>query len=234
MPEDTVQEDTVQEDTVQEETVQEETVQEETVQGDEREGTSLDLLEREDRKITDLYAQMEAHAGSGVEDRAEYGILGKELVRRITTRESALVDVATAAAEIPAVATVGERLGADPIERRERIEGLEKMSRGVQGMYLNTGMDFDGELANLMTVLRPQIAWELGEAIPALRLALSPTAEADALQSARYVSKHSPTHVHPAGSRWYQRAPVIARLVSLFHHWSDFPRASRGERPHSN
>jgi|ERR1700728_1226176 len=207
---------------------------EETVHGEEREGTSLDLLEREDRKITDLYAQMEANAGSGVEERAEYGILGKELVRRITTRESALVDVATAAVEIPAVAAVGERLGANPIERRERIEGLEKMSRGVQGMYLNTGMDFDGELADLMTVIRPQIAWELDEAIPALRLALSPMAEADALQSASYVSKHSPTHVHPAGSRWYHRAPVIARLISLFHHWSDFPRASRGERPNSS
>jgi hypothetical protein len=203
-------------------------------QGEERDGTSLDLLEREDRQITDLYAQMEAHAGSGVEDRAEYGILGKELVRRITTRESALVDVAMAAAQIPAVAAVGERLGADPIERRERIEALEKMSRGVQGMYLNTGMDFDGELADLMTVIRPQIAWELDEAIPALRHALSPKVEADALQSARYVSKHSPTHVHPAGSRWYQRAPVISRLISLFHHWSDFPRAGRGERPNSN
>jgi hypothetical protein len=205
-----------------------------TEQDEEREGTSLDLLEREDRKITDLYAQMEAHAGSGVEDRAEYGQLGKEIVRRITTRESALVDVAIAAAGIPAVAAVGERLGADPVERRERIEGLEKMSRGIQGMYLNTGMDFDGELADLMTVIRPQIAWELDEAIPALRHVLSPKVEADPLQSASYVSKHSPTHVHPAGTRWYQRAPVIARLVSLFHHWSDFPRAGRGERPNSN
>jgi hypothetical protein len=203
------------------------------MQDQEREGTSLDLLEREDRKITDLYAQMEAHAGSGVEDRAEYGQLGKEIVRRITTRESALVDVATAAAGIPAVAAVGERLGADPVERRERIEGLEKMSRGVQGMYLNTGMDFDGELADLMTVIRPQIAWELAEAIPALRQAMSPKVEADALQSASYVAKHSPTRVHPAGTRWYQRAPIISRLHSLFGHWSDFPRAGRGERPNS-
>jgi hypothetical protein len=204
-----------------------------TMQGEEREGTSLDLLEREDRKITDLYAQMAVHAGPGVEDRAEYGQLGKEIVRRITTRESALVDVATAAAGIPAVAAVGERLGANPVERRERIEGLEKMSRGIQGMYLNTGIDFDGELADLMAVIRPQIAWELEEAIPALRHAMTQKVEADTLQSASYVSKHSPTHVHPAGSRWYERAPIISRLISLFHHWSDFPRAGRGERPNS-
>jgi hypothetical protein len=205
----------------------------ERMHGEEREGTSLDLLEREDRKISDIYAQMEAHAGSGVEDRAEYGQLGKEIVRRITTRESALVDVAAAAAAIPAIAALGERLGAHPVERRERIEGLEKMSRGVQGMYLNTGMDFDGELADLMTVIRPQIAWELEEAIPALRHAMSPPVEADVLQSASYVAKHSPTHVHPAGSRWYQRAPVVSRLISLFGHWTDFPRAGRGERPNS-
>ena len=159
--------------------------------------------------------------------------MGKEIIRRITTRESALVDVATAAADIPAIAVVGERLGADSVERRERIEGLEKMSRGVQGMYLNTGTDFDGELADLMTVIRPQIAWELDEAIPALRNAMSPQVEADALQSASYVSKHSPTHVHPAGTRWYQRAPIISRFISLFHHWSDFPRAGRGERPNT-
>ena len=46
------------------------------------------------------------------------------------------------------------------------------MSRGVQGVNLNTGQHFDEEIVELEQIVGTEIEWELGEAIPRIRHAL--------------------------------------------------------------
>jgi hypothetical protein len=39
--------------------------------------------------------------------------------------------------------------------------------------------------------------------------------------------RHAPTSLSPEGPRWYERAPVISRLLTIYDRLRDFPRASR-------
>jgi hypothetical protein len=102
---------------------------------------------------------------------------------------------------------------------------VEKMSRGVQGINLRVGQDFDGEMEALMQVVEPETEWELTSALPDVKRALQATDREDELRSARYLSAHAPTNLHPDGPRWWERAPVISRLITVYDRLRDFPRA---------
>lgn len=204
----------------------------------EEDATALDLLEDEDRTILRLSAEVddirtevtEATGGARVRARADYGNRAKLLVRHFATREAAAVDVATGLQELDALHEVVDGLRSGEEERRQRMDRVEKMSRGVQGMYLNTAQDFDDELWDLVATVRPQVEWELHDAIPALRAQLDPARCRQLFHSARYVARHAPTHVSPGGPRWYERAPVISRVVTVVQHLRDYPRATRDAR----
>lgn len=200
--------------------------------------TALDLLEDEDRRVLRLSAEVDeirsqvtaATGGTRVEARADYGNRAKLLVRHFATREAAAVDVAAGIHDLDSLHEVAGGLRAGEEERRRRMDRVEKMSRGVQGMYLNTAQDFDDELRELVATARPQIEWELQEAVPALRRQLDAERCRQLFHSARYVARHAPTHVAPGGPRWYERAPVVSRLVTVVQHLRDYPRATRDAR----
>ncbi|MGH9082724.1 MAG: hypothetical protein ACRDWN_05205 [Acidimicrobiales bacterium] len=196
----------------------------------EKERTALDLLEDEDHRILELAAELEASRGQSVESRADYGNFAKLLVRHFAAREAAVVDVVEGLAGIEEVDDVRRRLLDGDGERRQQMNEVERMSRGIQGMYLNTGRDFDGELEDLMELLRPQISWELAEGIVAVRHRLGQERCRALFHSARHVARHAPTHVSPGGPRWYERAPVISRLLAAVQHLRDFPRATPDAR----
>ena len=209
------------------------------------EQTALDLLEDVDRRIMRLSAELadarsalqRANSGERVLVQADYGNEAKLLVRQFATREAAVVDVAEGlahsgdAGDLPGPAReVAGRLMAGDEERRQLMDRVEQMSRGVQGMYLNVAQDFDAGLDELMESVRPQLRWELDEAVPALRRELGAEGCGRLFHSAKYVARHAPTHVSATGPRWYERAPVISRLVTVVHHLRDYPRASRDAR----
>ena len=105
--------------------------------------TALDQLERENRELQRIFAELDAHRSASVEDRAEYGKLVKKLIRHVAIREAALVDVGLAIEHVPSLPTKAERLRQGTEQRRTVIDRVEKMSRGVQGINLNTGQNFD-------------------------------------------------------------------------------------------
>jgi hypothetical protein len=209
--------------------------------------TALDLLEDVDRRILRLSADL-AEARSAVRrdtsaqrvvDQADYGNRAKLLVRQFATREAAAVDVAEglrAAAERPgpagpdAVDEVADRLLGGGEDRRRLMDRVERMSRGVQGMYLNVAQDFDAALTELTELARPQLVWELDVAIPTVRRELGAERCRQVFHSAKHVARHAPTHVAPGGPHWYERAPVVSRLLTVLHHLRDYPRASRDAR----
>ncbi len=188
-------------------------------------GNALDLLEREDIALRQAFGKVRTTRGPAVEERADYGDLAKSVIQRVATREAALVDVASVVSGVPELETLSHRLEHHSAVRRQVIDRVEKMSRGVQGINLNTGQDFDTEFTEMMQIVGSEIEWDLDEAIPALRKALEEQGRSGALTSAATVAKRAPTNLSPAGPRWYERAPVLARLIAVYDRLRDFPRA---------
>jgi len=191
--------------------------------------TSLDLLESEDRKILTIADEIATKRGSSVEDRADYGNEAKLLVRHLAAREAALLDVAEGLAKLTGLHELGDEFFGDPAPRRGKMDTVEHMSRGIQGMYLNTGQDFDGELSALLDLLRPSIEWDLYEGIPEVRARVGKRG-AEVFHSADHVAHHAPTSLNPTGPQWWERAPVVSRLVTVMQHLRDYPKASREAR----
>jgi hypothetical protein len=191
-----------------------------------REGTSLDLLEAEDLQLRRLFSALRLTRGTSVEDRAQYGDIAKETIRHLATREAAVVDVSKVASEAPNLQEISNRLEEGMRKHRPHIDRVERMSRGVQGINLRVGQDFDGEMEELMQVVGSEIEWELGVALPGLEGSLAAADRQDDLKSARHLMTHAPTSLSPAGPRWWERAPLISRLLTVYDRLRDFPRGA--------
>ncbi len=140
------------------------------------------------------------------------------------------MDVATVASAEPQMGEVVSRIELGTLTNRPQIDRVEKMSRGVQGINLRTGQDFDSEMEELIQLVGTEIEWELSEAIPALKGYLRGTHRDEELKSATHLRKHAPTNLDPSGPRWRERAPVISRLITVYDHLRDFPRAAGRSR----
>jgi hypothetical protein len=191
---------------------------------------ALELLESEDLELRELFTELRQRRGSSVEDRAEYGAIAKEIVRHVAIREAALVDVAEVASTNARLSELASRIEHGRSTSRPHIDRVEKMSRGVQGINLRTGQDFDAEMEELIQLVGTEIEWDLGEAIPELRASFKDTDRDEELKSARHLRKHAPTSLDPKGPRWRERAPVISRFITIYDHLRDFPKSSRRTR----
>jgi hypothetical protein len=182
-------------------------------------------LETEDLELRRLFAALRLTRGPSVEERARYGDLAKEAIRHLATREAALVDVSDVVSRDPSLQEFSDRLQQSMREHRPHMDRVEKMSRGVQGINLRVGQDFDGEMEGLMQVVDTEMEWELDVALPALKGALKAGDREDELKTAEYLSVHAPTNLDPDGPQWWERAPVISRLITIYDRLRDFPRA---------
>ncbi len=187
---------------------------------------ALDLLEKEDEKLRSIFVEFQANRGGDVEERAMYGDLAKSAIRHVATREAALLEVSNTIKAMPELQSLSSRLIRDLPKRRKAIDQVEKMSRGVHSINLNTGQDFDSEFTELMQIVGSEIEEDLAEVIPAVRGVLKQQGKMADLASARKVAKHAPTNLNPDGSQWYERAPIIGRALTLYDRLRDFPMAS--------
>jgi hypothetical protein len=107
--------------------------------------------------------------------------------------------VARVTADDPALEALSSRIDESIREHRPVIDRVEKMSRGVQGINLRVGQDFDGQMEELMQVVGTEIEWELAVALPEVQGALRATEREDELKSAGHISAHAPTNLSPEG-----------------------------------
>lgn len=191
----------------------------------EKEGTALDVLQAEDLELRQLFAALGAARGTSVEERARYGDSAKEIIRHLAIREAALVDVAKVAGDDPNLQALASRIDQNIRQHRRIIDRVEKMSRGVQGINLRAGQDFDGSMDELTQLVGTEIVWELEVALPEVQGALRATRREDELKSAGHISAHAPTNLSPEGPRWWEQAPLISRLITVYDRLRDFPRA---------
>jgi hypothetical protein len=98
-----------------------------------RSDDALNLLEREDVELRRLFAANEEARADTVRGRATYGDWTKDVIQHLATREAALVEVARKIEDVAELDGVAPSLDADSPTRRELLNRLEKMSRGVQG-----------------------------------------------------------------------------------------------------
>jgi hypothetical protein len=131
---------------------------------------ALDLLEGEDVELRRLFAAVEDARADTARGRATYGDLAKDVIQHLATREAALVELARKIEEVDELAEVFPSLDADSSARRELLNRLEKMSRGVQGINLNTGQDFDGVLQRVINTISPEIECGPGSRSPLWRI----------------------------------------------------------------
>ena len=164
--------------------------------------------------------------GSSVEERAEYGDLAKAAIRHLATREAASIDVAKVTSIDPNLQVITERFEASFHVHRPYIDRVEKMSRGVQGINLRIGQDFESDMQGLIQIVGTEIEWELAEALPAIKGSLQRPYVEEQLKTAEHLSKHAPTNLDPERPRWRERAPVLSRLITVYDHLRDFPRGA--------
>jgi hypothetical protein len=188
---------------------------------------ALDLLEREDRELQRIFTTMQQKRGLTVEERVDYGDLAKQSIRHLAVREAALVDITRVLADASQLGGVTGHLESNMLEGRSHIDRVEKMSRGIQGMNLRIGQDFDDAMLELIDVVGAQIEWELNEGLPELNSSLAHSDRAEQLKSAGHLESHAPTNLHPDGPRWWESAPVLSRMLTVYDHLRDFPRASK-------
>jgi hypothetical protein len=141
-----------------------------------------------------------------------------------------LMNVASAISPILSLRSTGARMLRGGTERRRAYDDVGDLARVVPVMSLNQGQDFDGPLKSLIDAIAPELDWELAEAIPLIRGSLSSEDAATLFCSARYAKRHAPTKLRVKGPWWYERTPIISRLVTVYDHLKDFP-ASNHDKP---
>jgi hypothetical protein len=194
---------------------------------------ALDILEEEDRRLLTILAAIDdtrdddVDLDESVEARARYGDLVKRLTRDVAIREAAQLDVARGLEGLTSLSELGERMESHASERRQHIDAIERMSRGVAGISLNTGQDLDPELRHLADIVRTEIDWELGEAIPTIRTRMPAEEQLARFRSARWIRRHAPTSLDPNGPRWHERARVVSWLCTIFDRIRDHPTATQ-------
>ena len=192
--------------------------------------TSLDVLIRENRILTDLFQQIDTSRQSSVVSRYDYGNAAKQVIRHLATRQSCLMDVGNVIAKVPALEATAARMIGRAKDRRTAINEVGDMSRSIQSMYLNQGQDFDTPLTALIGAVNTEIDWESRAAIPLIERTLDAEERSTLFASARYVDRHAPTRLSVSGPRWWEHAPVFSRLVTIYDHLRDHPRADRVKR----
>jgi hypothetical protein len=183
----------------------------------------LDLLEAENYLLRDLFEQLDGDQGPSIEDRYDHGNLAKQIIRHFAIRQSSLMNVAAAISPILSLRSTGARMLRGGTERRRAYDDVGDMAREVPVLSLNQGQDFDGPLMSLIDAVTPELDWELAEAIPLIRGSLSTEDVATMFCSARYAKRHAPTKLRVKGPQWYERAPMISRLVTVYDHIKEFP-----------
>ncbi|HEY5303296.1 MAG TPA: SDR family oxidoreductase [Acidimicrobiales bacterium] len=191
------------------------------------EKSALDTLENEDRWLLQLFQGIALNRGTSVEERYAYGNLAKEILRHIAIRQASLVNVATVITSMPELHAIGSRMMDRATHRRVLIDASTQMARGIQPVSLSEGQDFGEAFDTLINATRSEIEWELSEAISLIRATMIANRTAQRLRSSRYVRRHAPTYLSTKGPRWYERAPVVSRIFTIYEHMNDFPRASR-------
>lgn len=189
--------------------------------------TSLDVLLFEDVYLKDLFAQIREHRdpltlgqqispAESVLHRYRYSELAKRALRHLAVRQAASADVVRTIEARPEFQAIGEQMRRQGVVCRAAINKLRDRVRRQAPMSLATSEHFDDCLYRLIAGTEETLNWELAEGIPPIRNASAGSESFPKFKSAMYVRQHAPTKLNPSGPRWYERTPVVSRLLTFW------------------
>lgn len=168
---------------------------------------SLDLLAAEDAVLRKAFELWDSDT---LTDRVARGHTAKFVIRNLALRERARDDVLEAAsAEASAELPGGERSGRE--EMRSSVAELSEMSRGVAANQLELGQPFREAMARARALFEDDLA-RTGD-YARIRTGLS-----GRLHSARYIRRHTPSHMIRSRRRLVARNPLL-QAVHAGYDW---------------
>lgn len=179
---------------------------------------ALSLLRVQNHILTDLLAAWKEHTaalagGDDVSLRWERGSVNKLILQHLAVRESAKEAIAGRLRKVGRD-DLAARLEGDGIGRRQAIDRLDELLRGVLGMNTNTP-EVDVAVDRVGRIFRQEAVVEDRELIPAAQDALD--AAGEKLPSALHIRLRSPTHPSPE-PRWYDRIGPLKAVRALYDH----------------
>ncbi len=193
-------------------------------------GRALGVLWHQDLVLRELFDEIGRPRDGGVESRYDYGNQAKEVIRHVGNREAAVMDVAHGIEGLNELVPSAERMLAADRELRRLYREAGRMSRGIRGMDLNIGQNFDAVFQPLVEVVRREVDWELDGELLHISPVVGEDGVHDLFHSASWLEHHAPMTLDPRGERWFERFPVVSHALTLWDHMRDYPRAARGTR----
>lgn len=181
---------------------------------------SLDLLDGEDQLVPEA---LRCWASSGDGDPVRHGSIAKFVLRHLAIREAARDDVVRGLKRTAHGASWRLVADEDRSELRRAIRCLHEMTRGISAYELDLGQDFEGAMERARSLALADLP-----AVPvwlAEKLGDVDTRKALRLHSARYIRRHAPTRLRPAGPRLYERFGPLERLRAGYDRLSRSPTA---------
>ncbi|MGH9920573.1 MAG: hypothetical protein ACRD6W_17105 [Nitrososphaerales archaeon] len=179
------------------------------------------------------FDEWESTASTGTKRQAveanwDHGTIGKLLVEHGPLRLAAKEDIVRALREAgrdELALQLSESIGAI----RGALDQMYENGRGVQPIALATTPGFIKAVDEFYSLLRTELDAESETAIIE-RLSEALGAARNNLRSARFISKHAPSH--PGPPRWYSRIGFLVRLHTAYDRFRGYPGAesSLGDR----
>jgi hypothetical protein len=187
-----------------------------------RKEDSLDLLDRQDKVLEELFEAWQATDPTGREQgqaiKADWdrGTVAKLILEQGALRAAALDDVIGTLRRHHQV-ELAEELGKQITAAKACLDSIDACSRGVTALDLRYSSELEKSIEHLRNIWMDEMRRE-SAALPTVAQALG--VERQRLQSARYIRSHAP--LHPSiRHRWYHKIPLMVRI----HAWYDMARS---------
>jgi hypothetical protein len=133
----------------------------------------VDLLVHEDCEIDRLFDDF--FSTDGVGDDLHRGVVGKELVDRLSMHDAANEEIARMLLGDIGRGDVAEQLAQHSRRHRQLVGEVDDLSAGVspRDIRRSAGRRFDGLITELRELRREQVRLEIEHVIPAIRFRLS-------------------------------------------------------------
>lgn len=201
-----------------------------TAHGSSKRGDSLDLLRDQDDLVRALFATWDRVDPVGeptdraVPDAWDRGTVGKLLLEHGAVRRAAKADIARVLRQTGRP-DLADLLDGHAVAARTLLDRLDEHSRGVQPIAMSADASFVDAVDRLRRLwageLRSETDYNLEEVAAVLG------GHRAKLRSARFVTKHAPTHPAPQ-RRWYHRIRILVRLHAGYDRMRGLPWAESG------
>jgi len=195
-----------------------------------RDMTSLQFLRYEDLRLQELLTQVrrdqnpvgvvdDRSRAASVERRYRYGQAAKQILGHLALRQRAAIDVAVAIRPRSELRATSDEIIDRATRCRALIDELQDILRSHPLMSLNAEGDFAPRLAQLAELAGATIHWELREGIPLIEKAINAGLPVSGFHDGLYVVRHARCKLNSGGPQWYERAPIVSRVLTVWDHF---------------